>query len=154
MIAIIALYMDIRRLVVILLTISLFFSGCIFDNKDEQFSITDSPAPITDNNNDDLADIMMEYGNISWSELKIIMDESDSDEKTCYPSSQDIVSDCTYDEDDDPYWTEGETLTIRENSKGLCNAGDNGGCKMTFIIKTVNSSGDEKLLQEVKVTVE
>tara|TARA_B100000579_G_scaffold390302_1_gene364685 strand:+ start:343 stop:783 length:441 start_codon:yes stop_codon:yes gene_type:complete len=146
--------MNIRRLVVILLTISLFLSGCIFEDKDNQFTAIDSQSPITDNDNDDLADIMMEYGNISWSELKIVMDESDSDLKTCNPSSQDIVSDCTYDEDDDPYWTEGETLTIRENGKGLCNAGDNGGCKMVFQIKTVSSDGEEKLLQEVKVTVE
>ena len=147
--------MSTRRLAAILLAMTLLLAGCITDeDEDKQFSISDSPAPVTDNNNDDLADIMMEYGNISWSELKIVMDGSDSDLKTCYPSNQDIASDCTYDKDDDPYWTEGETLTIRENGKGLCNAGDNGGCKMVFQIKTVSSEGEESLLQELEVTVE
>ena len=95
--------MDTRCLVAILLAMTVLLAGCITD-ENKQFSISDSPAPVTDNNNDDLADILMEYGNISWSELKIVMDESDSDQKTCYPSSQDIVSDCTYAEDGDLYW--------------------------------------------------
>ena len=144
--------MNKRRVVVVLLTIALFIGGCILEEK--QFSGSDSSAPITDNNNDDLADILMETGNISWSELKIELGSSDSDPKTCYSSSHESSGDCTYDEDDDPYWTEGETVTIRENGKGLCNAGDNGGCKMTFLVKTISSNGEENLLQEIDVTVE
>ena len=60
-----------------------------------------------------------------------------------------------YDEDGDTYWNEGETVTIREG-KGVCGGpeSDIGGCKMTFQIKTVNSEGEESLLQELKVTVE
>ena len=144
--------MEIRRLVVVLLTVALFIGGCILEEK--QFSGSDSSAPITDNNNDDLADILMETGNLSWSELKIELESSDSDSKTSYSSSHESSGDCTFDEDDDPYWTEGETITIRENGKGLCNAGDNGGCKMTFLIKTIRSNGEENLLQEIDVTVE
>ena len=66
------------------------------------------------------------------------------------PSSQDILSDCTYDEDGDTYWNEGETVTIREG-KGVCSGpeSDIGGCKMTFQIKTVSSEGEESLLQEL-----
>ena len=144
--------MEIRRLIVVLLTVALFIGGCILEEK--QFSGSDSSAPITDNNNDDLADILMETGNLSWSELKIELGSSDSDSKICYSSSHESSGDCTFDEDDDPYWTEGETITIRENGKGLCNAGDNGGCKMTFVIKTISSNGEENLLQEIDVTVE
>ena len=144
--------MEIRRLVVLLLTVALFIGGCILEEK--QFSGSDSSAPITDNNYDDLADILMETGNLSWSELKIELKSDDTDSNTCYSTSHESSSDCTYDEDDDPYWTEGETVTIRENGKGLCNAGDNGGCKMTFLIKTISSNGEEKLLQEIDVTVE
>ena len=154
MIITLALSMNNRRFMAILLTITLFLSGCVFGDEDNQFSGSDSSSPITDNVNDDLVDIMMEYGNLSWSELKIEIDSSDSDPETCYSSSQDMSSDCIYDEDSDLYWTVGETLTIRENGKALCNAGDNGGCKMTFIIKTVSPEGEEKLLQEIKVTVQ
>ena len=146
--------MNNRRFIAILLTITLFLSGCVFDDKDNQFSGSDSSSPITDNDNDDLVDILMEYGNLSWSELKIEIDGSDSDPKTCYSSSQNMSSDCIYDEDDNPYWTAGEILTIRENGQGLCNAGDNGGCKMTFIIKSISLDGEENLLQEIKVTVQ
>ena len=148
--------MSTRRLAAILLAMTLLLAGCITDeDEDKQFSISDSPAPVTDNNNDDLADIMMEYGNISWSELKIVMGHSDSDSSICYPSSQDVLSDCTYDEDGDTYWNEGETVTIKEG-KGVCSGpeSDIGGCKMTFQIKTVSSEGEESLLQELKVTVE
>ena len=146
--------MHTRRLAAILLTITLLLSGCILDDKDNQFTGSDSASAITDNMNDDLADIVMNEGNISWSELRIAMDEDDSDEKTCTSSNQDSSSSCIYDEDNDPYWSAGETITIRENGVGLCGAGDNGGCKMTFIIKTMNADGEEKVLQEIKVTVQ
>lgn len=144
--------MDIRRLVVVLLTITLLLGGCILEEK--QFSGSDSSSPITDSTNDDLADILMETGNLSWSELKIELKSDDSGAITCYSSSDESSGDCTYDEDDSLYWTAGETITIRENGKGLCNAGDNGGCKMTFMIKTIDSDGEENLLQEIKVTVQ
>ena len=146
--------MNKRRVVVVPLTITLFLSGCIFGDEDNQFNGSDSPSPITDNVNDDLADITIEYGNISWSKLKIYLGDDDTSADICYSSSQDTSSDCIYDEDDDLYWTVGETITIRENGKGLCNAGDNGGCNMTFIIKTITPNGEEKLLQEIKVTVQ
>ena len=59
------------------------------------------------------------------------------------------------DEDGDTYWNEGETVTIREG-KGVCSGpeSDIGGCKMTFQIKTIDSEGEESLLQELEVTVE
>ena len=148
--------MQIRRMAVVLLAMMLPLAGCITDeDEDKQFSISDSPAPVTDNNNDELADILMEYGEIAWSELRIELHHSDSGPRICYPSSQDILSDCTYDEDDDSYWNEGETVTIKEG-EGVCNGpeSDIGGCKMTFQIKTVSSEGEESLLQELAVTVE
>ena len=148
--------MSTRRLAAVLLAMTLLLAGCITDeDEDKQFSISDSPAPVTDNNNDELADILMEYGGIAWSELRIELHHSDSDPRICYPSSQDILSDCTYDEDGDTYWNEGETVTIREG-KGVCSGpeSDIGGCKMTFQIKTVSSEGEESLLQELEVTVE
>ena len=143
-----------RCLTAILLAMTLLLAGCITD-EDKQFSISDSPAPVTDNNNDDLADILMEYGEIAWSELRIELHSSDSDPTICYPSSQDILSDCTYDEDGDTYWNEGETVTIKEGL-GVCSGpeSDIGGCKMTFQIKTISSEGEESLLQELEVTVE
>ncbi len=148
--------MHIRRMAVVLLAMMLPLAGCITDeDEDKQFSISDSPAPVTDNNNDDLADILMEYGEIAWSELRIELHHSDSDPRICFPSSQDILSDCTYDEDGDTYWSEGETVTIKEGN-GVCSGpeSDIGGCKMTFQIKTVSSEGEESLLQELAVTVE
>ena len=148
--------MHIRRMAVVLLAMMLPLAGCITgEDEDKQFSISDSPAPVTDNNNDDLADILMEYGEIAWSELRIELHHSDSDPRICFPSSQDILSDCTYDEDGDTYWSEGETVTIKEGN-GVCSGpeSDIGGCKMTFQIKTVSSEGEESLLQELAVTVE
>ena len=148
--------MDTRCLVAILLAMTVLLAGCITDgDEDKQFSISDSPAQVTDNNNDELADILMEYGEIAWSELRIELHHSDSDPRICYPSSQDILSDCVYDEDDDNYWNEGETVTIKEG-KGVCSGpeSDIGGCKMTFQIKTIDSDGEENLLQELEVTVE
>ena len=65
--------MGTRRLAAILLAMTLLLAGCITDeDEDKQFSISDSPAPVTDNNNDELADILMEYGEIAWSELRIV----------------------------------------------------------------------------------
>ena len=148
--------MDTRCLVAILLAMTVLLAGCITDgDEDKQFSISDSPAQVTDNNNDELADILMEYGEIAWSKLRIELHQGDSDAKICYPSNQDVLSDCTYDEDGDVYWNEGETVTIKEG-KGVCNGpeSDIGGCKLIFQIKTIDSDGEESLLQELKVTVE
>ena len=148
--------MDTRCLVAILLAMTVLLAGCITDeDEDKQFSISDSPAQVTDNNNDELADILMEYGEIAWSKLRIELHQGDSDAKICYPSNQDVLSDCTYDEDGDVYWNEGETVIIKEEA-GVCGGpeSDIGGCKLTFQIKSIDSYGEEILLQELKVTVE
>ena len=148
--------MNTRCLAAIVLAMILLLAGCITDGDgDKQFSISDSPTPVSDNNNDELADILMEYGEIAWSELRIELHRADSGSEICYPSDQDVSSDCTYDEDGDVYWNEGETVTIKEG-KGVCNGpeSDIGGCKLIFQIKTIDSDGEESLLQELKVTVE
>ena len=160
-----------RRFLAILLAITLFLAGCTAEEEEEesppadeapglvtfQFDGSDSAAAVTDGNNDDLLDVLMVKGeDIAWAKLKIEMNNPDSDPVVCIPSDQDSSSPCTYDEDASQYWSVNESITIKERDSGICNGpdADIGGCELTFRIMIVNPGEDEKIIDEITVTVQ
>jgi hypothetical protein len=156
-----------RRILAILLAITLFLAGCTAEDLDEDededssdaynFEGSDSAAAVTDGNNDDLLDVLMVKGeDIAWSKLKIEMDNRDADPVICLPSDQESSSPCTYDEDDSQYWSVNESITIKERNSGVCSGpeSDIGGCEININIIMTNPDEDEIIIGEITVTAQ
>ena len=150
-----------RRFLAILLATTLFLAGCTAEDLDDDsdsaydFEGSDSVAGVTNEDGDDLLDIVMVEGeDIAWSDLKIEMDNEDDDAVTCLPSSDewDEDTECTYDEDDSEYWSVTESITIKEGpDNGVCSGPQNdiGGCEINIIITIINPDGDEIIIGEI-----
>ena len=149
-----------RRFLAILLATTLFLAGCTAEDLDDSdiaydFEGSDSVAGVTNEDGDDLLDIVMVEGeDIAWSDLKIEMDNEDADAVTCLPSSDewDEDTECTYDEDDSEYWSVTESITIKEGpDSGVCSGPQNdiGGCEINIIITIINPDGDETIIGEI-----
>lgn len=155
-----------RRLLAILLATTLVLAGCTTEDTDEDpeysfdFEGSDSVAAVTNDGGDDLLDVVMVEGeDIAWSDLKIEMDNRDADPVICLPSTDDASnsSECTYDEDDSPYWSVNESITIKEGeNSGVCGGpeADIGGCEVHINLIIINADDEEFIIGEITVTAQ
>ena len=99
---------------------------------------------MSDESGDNLVHIAMTQGDdLSWAVLKVSIVVDNGYSYTCDEAgSSDSTSDCTYETDDDNYWSVSEEITISEGAHDLCD-GSTGGCSVDVTITKIGVGNED-----------
>ena len=116
-----------------------------------QFDDRDAAGTMSDAAGEKLVHIKMTQGDdLSWSVLKVSIVVDGGNCLTCADASKDDgTADCTYETDDDNYWSTSEEITINEGDVDLCDGAD-GGCDVDVTLTKIGvGNEDDKVIREV-----
>ena len=113
-----------------------------------QFSGRDAASQMSNESGDNLVHIAMTQGaDISWAVLKVSIVVDDGYSYHCDEAGYaDSTSDCTFETDDDNYWSVSEEITIAEGAYDLCD-GSTGGCSVDVTLTKIGvGSEDDRVI--------
>ena len=131
--------------------------SCTVDEEDSTdytmylFQDRDAAGTMSDAAGEKLVHIKMTQGDdLSWSVLKVSIVVDGGNSLTCADASKDDgTADCTYETDDDNYWSTSEEITINEGDVDLCDGAD-GGCDVDVTLTKIGvGNEDDKVIREV-----